>query len=98
MNGERVLRDPSQPCEHFTEAGGWVGAYQFETGTWTCDAEDCPGGREVRLRRVDAWPSSREPEGTPTVVGPPTSPTDSYSILDHVDARRSDLYEEVPDE
>ena len=42
---DRVLRDHSEPCGHFTP--GRVHATSGATTWWSCPEGRCPGGREV---------------------------------------------------
>ena len=46
---ERVLRDHSEPCEHYPTGGvaGLRGPHHSEY--WGCDMPRCPGGREVTI-------------------------------------------------
>ena len=49
---EMRLRDHSKPCEHPDPDGAyWVGTRVAET--FLCKWSECPGGREITLRRFD---------------------------------------------
>ena len=69
------LRDHSQPCPHKTNTRiGVYGAFRDED-LWYCWQGDCPGGREVVLRKREVddafseWVhhTKRDPFADPTV-------------------------------
>ena len=49
---EMTVRDHSKPCEHPDPDGAyWVGTRVAET--FLCKWSECPGGREIKLERVE---------------------------------------------
>ena len=65
MNDILTVRDHSQPCEHPPNTRDSLGRGLYSvTGLWWCEFPECPGGREIKLRRPD-WFGDR-PGGNAT--------------------------------